>query len=141
MNNSERKKRAERLFHLILPLIYELVGHKEATEELELTKVGKELFGENFLGVFGRGETTSVAGKGEMKIINNIRRGEGGEHWVAVYEDILFDSFGRAHFFPEHEGKETEYDVDQRDEQEDCGQRCLAFLCVAHLVGRDCIFI
>jgi hypothetical protein len=88
-------------------------------------------------------------------IMNVDRRGLGGTHWVAVArgpagQRLLYDSFGRTskrlmpdyyHARPQDGGaryvEDVDRDVEQRDTEANCGQRCLAFLLVADRVSLD----
>ena len=68
-----------------------------------------------------------------------------GEHWVAVHKGktktLFYDSFGRdpEELFPNISKKitSTEQDAEQRVEQTDCGQRCLAFLLICSIYGEE----
>lgn len=79
-------------------------------------------------------------------ILNKSLSGGKGEHWVAIWQEngdhYCFDSFGRSidrimPVFDRNAGGGVIYndDVIQKDSQEDCGQRCIAFLILANKFG------
>jgi len=142
MNINENHKAAvERIFKNYLGGVLRLVGHSGETKESELERLGKYLFGDVFLGVFAKDEISGLKLKpGQMYIVNTLPRSTGGEHWMGVYGstqgDLLFDSFARDKtIFPGWRGLRTEPDVDQLIQQKDCGQRTLAFLATAFVLG------
>ena len=75
-----------------------------------------------------------------------------GEHWVSVYQErnnvFVFDTFGRKIniLMPEFEKRaringyivynaNKKYEREQKEEQNDCGLRCLAWLILTHSKG------
>ena len=61
----------------------------------------------------------------------------GGSHWVAVCrakEDeqaTVYDSFGRTHVLGNEKNLlDTDRDAEQKTIEDNCGQRCLAFIWV-----------
>ena len=94
------------------------------TSEGELRRAGKALFGEKFNGVFAADERFPEAG---FSIVNTKARRTGGEHWLAYANGNMYDSFGR----------DQSGDAEQHVVQKDCGQRCLAWLCVYDELGAD----
>jgi len=86
-------------------------------------------------------------------IINLDNSSQPGSHWIALFKTprrgtIIYDSFGRkakkilnkklySKNPLESIGKylETENDAEQRIDESNCGQRCLAWLLVCNLYG------
>ena len=92
------------------------------TGEHELRRAGRALFGQAFNGVFAADERFPEAG---YSIVNTKARRTGGEHWLAIANGLMYDSFGR----------DASGDAEQHIAQKDCGQRCLAWLCVYDELG------
>ena len=146
--SQETKADVELTFRRCLGGVLRKVGHNRAMSDVEVKTLGNKIIGKKFIGVYARDEIDLDAGRppGICFIVNNKPRTSGGEHWLAVYYKsnglpILFDSFARRHILPEFSGDHTEDDVEQADWQEDCGQRCLAFLCTAMLEGDLCYWV
>ena len=80
-------------------------------------------------------------------ILNLDNSDQPGSHWVAIYRSgnrlCCYDSFGRKakHILPYVKIRkglkiiDSDLDAEQSIEQENCGQRCLAFLCMAYEHG------
>jgi len=113
--------------------IESVIGNK-STYASTLEKAGKQLFGPDFLGVFAKDE--KYPQNGEYAIVNTHRRDEPGEHWMAVGKGMLYDSFGRRGMLGGGL-QDTELDAEQNIVEENCGQRCLAWLCVLDNHGID----
>jgi hypothetical protein len=120
-------------------------GHGE-TDNVQLDEVGKDLFGEEWRGVYAADDLPPEEGYSHCWIVNVDDRKDGGSHWLGCYSQtprstpLVFDSFARdlhklmgKDFF----GKPTESDIDQKIEETDCGQRSLAFLMVCHKHGEQ----
>ena len=76
-------------------------------------------------------------GKGYM-IVNLDSKGQPGSHWVAVAGRLLYDSFGRKSILGESNGlQDVERDAEQRNAEDNCGQRCLAWLGVYRVLGPE----
>jgi len=118
-----------------------LLRHAAITGEDELRKAGKHLFGRRFKGVFAADEMTvpRTLSVGEACILNLDTRRMAGSHWIAIgrgkKEFITYDSFGRK---LTTNSKHTEADAEQHIMEENCGQRCLAWLCVYYKYGGKC---
>ena len=120
------------------------------TADDELDRVGHFLFRDAWAGVAPADRLLALTPAKPFGIVNT--RPPPGEHWMGVcYEDkrhhIVYDSFGRqALRITSHPKKlaprgihieDTDQDAEQRLEEENCGQRSLAWLCVAALRGVD----
>ena len=144
----EAKANVERTFRRCLGGVLRKLGHSKAMSDSEVGKIGKSLLGDKFIGVFALDEIeyNTYRPTGTCYIMNNKTRRSYGEHWLAVWHNqnqtpILFDSFARRYIIPDFQGEMTELDVDQQDWQESCGQRCIAFLCVAASLGDACYWV
>lgn len=121
--------------------IYPILGNS-TTYLGTLEKVGKKLFGIKFKGVFPSDKIPKLNDLSPYCILNLDSSYEGGSHWIALVKlpnekgALFYDSFGRDYkkIIPEvmlsgnGRIKNTEDDAEQEIEQEDCGQRCLAFI-------------
>lgn len=83
-------------------------------------------------------------------IINLEPRHKSGEHWIAKANDLIYDSFGRNGIVETREKENqigggddkrslhyTDSDVEQRKREDNCGQRCIAWLMVYERFGRE----
>jgi len=121
-------------YYRFLRLIEKNLG-KDVTYDSDLTRVGRYLFGKKYLGTFPwdkrpKGSPGGSKVKGYY-IVNLDKTGEPGTHWCAVADGLFYDSFGRA-LMPDR----TDDDPEQHVLENNCGQRCLAFLCVYERHGR-----
>jgi hypothetical protein len=138
------KSIAENEYKQNLKVMTKILG-KGSTTNHELHKVGKQLFKHNFGGVFSADQIDSMD-KGKYFIVNLDDSDEKGSHWIAVARRgkhlLVYDSFGRRllKILPELLDEdaiiiESEHDSEQKDIEENCGQRCLSFLMVYDKLG------
>lgn len=147
-------KREDIIFDEILnQVIYPLVGHKHTTYTNELDDAGKILFGTKYKGAIPYDHKPSLRKKDDCCILNLDNSNQSGSHWVGLYnfgdsegrahKQLLFDSFGRktSEILPDLKIPknvfDTEYDKDQKEKETDCGQRCLAWLCICKHFGYE----
>jgi len=142
------KKQAESHYKEYLSDVKQALGGKE-TDSVQLDRAGTTLFGSRFVGVFPSDKIPRMR-NGSYAILNLDASGSPGTHWVGVSKSggktLVYDSFGRssAKIIPSimnmrgGKGKviDTEYDAEQKG-GEDCGQRVLAWLCTAHVLGQE----
>lgn len=138
--NRVTKKKAENAYNHYLKLIQSKYGNKE-TSSSELKKIGKRLFKNKFVGVFPSDRIPKMQNN-QYAIVNLDSSDQAGSHWVSIAKSNkgihIYDSFGRKvkKILPslKQSGNgtifEPEADVEQSQESENCGQRCLASLCV-----------
>ena len=118
-----------------------MIGHVNTTGEDELRDAGQSLFGVRFQGVFAADEMTvpRMLLDKQCCICNLSPRSSGGSHWIALAQDgddlLVYDSFGRV--VADGDVLHTENDSEQGKWQMNCGQRCLAFLCIFQQLGRQ----
>jgi len=99
----------------------------------KLDGVGKHLFGDKFIGVFAR-DTMPKLEKGQYLIFNLDTSDKPGSHWVALTNDLVYDSFGRDMKHVTQTGQ-TDPDAEQSKTELNCGARCIAFLAVYDTYG------
>jgi hypothetical protein len=116
-------------YNMFLKQIGQILGNR-ITFNIELDRLGRYLFGP-LLGVFPRDKQPAKHGK-NYYIVNLDNSNQPGSHWVAVAGNLVYDSFGRDLGF---RMQRTEDDAEQENWEVNCGQRCLAFLCVYHRYG------
>ena len=126
-----------------------MIGHGDTTSSLELDAAGKKLFGSRWLGVVPSDRVPSR--RPDSYIIANLHTSTmPGLHWVCRYVDKAGNSawhdplaaLGQAqrkrHGFERHVRQwtdEGEAAHDQAPSEDNCGQRCMAALCVAQRGG------
>ena len=130
-------------------IVIPLTGNK-VTNSTDLHRVGKQLLGDKFIGVFSSDMIPKLTAKTPYCIVNVDSSDMSGSHWMSVVksarnETILYDSFGRSHvkIIPSLKksgnGKiiDTDLDKEQKISQEDCGARSIAFLLFYDKYGKD----
>ena len=126
--------RVDAAYELCLAVIEHAMGSNETNTD-ELTAAGLRIFGVRYVGTFGCGKIPTV-GDGQSFIVNTQPSSASGAHWLAVCCDkdqlIGYDSFGRD---IHHAVLESEPDAEQMVHESNCGQRCMAWLCVVHALG------
>lgn len=108
-----------------------------------LARSGKDMFGSKFIGVFSR-DTLPDIPNNHYAIVNNKKQSQEGEHWIALAhldgDLVAYDSFGRSSKKLLNDvpiTKDTDHDAEQKDSQNDCGNRCLAWLRVVYKMGKE----
>lgn len=139
------KIKAEKLYNKYLKKIEKQYGNKE-TNNIQLDKIGKHLFKDKYIGTFSS-DKIPIMKKHQYAIINLDDSRKLGSHWVGLIKEndksLIYDSFGRKTYkiLPEllNSGngiiKMTERDVEQRDIEQNCGQRVLSWIYVYHKHG------
>jgi len=128
-------------YNKILSLIHSVLG-TTTTFGIQLTDIGKQLFGTRYIGTFASNQVPMLK-NGEKCIVNLDKNYQSGSHWVAcLYENnnyYIYDSFGRktVDILPEFNRItiDADYDAEQNDNEKDCGSRCIAFLWFAERYG------
>ena len=121
----------------VLVKIEKVIGNG-STSDVQLMDLCLKLFGQRFKGVFSIDDTFELK-HGEMGIFNLDKRNMLGSHWVAVVKDkkhyIIYDSFGRDIKLKQKINIMTEDDAEQDINEQNCGQRCVAWLVVVAVKG------
>ena len=126
--------RGDAAYELCLAVIEHDMGSNETNTD-ELTAAGRRIFGSRYVGTFGCDQIPTIV-DGQSYIVNTQPSTALGAHWLAVYCDkdrlIGYDSFGRE---MHHTILESEPDAGQMVYESNCGQYCLAWLCVVYALG------
>ena len=117
----------------------ELLANLEAalgtgvTSGSDLDRIGRTLFMRKWNGVHAVNEPYDSKG---YNIVNLDESGSPCSHWVAVANGHVYDSFARCGIIGETEDLcAGDGDADQNLKETNCGQRCLAWLCVYDSAG------
>ena len=121
------------------------------TNNLQLTKLGHELFGKDYIGTWCSDQMPKYIRENQCFILNtdsSKSRNKNG-HWVAFMKLnsklYYYDSYARpAYKLSKHWATKRMYnantmDRDQSYEASDCGSRSLAYLTVIKKYGEKCI--
>jgi len=134
---------ALRSYNRFLKHFRKLLGVK-LTYTGALFKLGKQLFGTKFKAVIPSDRIPILDNHQSYCIVNVDKTGMSGTHWLAMaFRDgyiYVYDSYGRPtrKLIPNSFQKnmiDTDYDAEQTRNQDDCGQRCLAWLSVFDTLG------
>lgn len=128
-----------KIYNNYLVEIERIMGKDTETTNIELDAVGKKLFGKKYVGTFSSDRIPKLK-KNQMCIANLDDSTQPGSHWVALYcndmnRTYFYDSFGRkVNSFKNiqkrnrHLIEAKDYDAEQKIEESNCGQRCMAIL-------------
>lgn len=111
---------------------------KDETYASDLNKYGKRMF-KKFKGVYPFDKQPKVGAK-RSYIFNLDKSNEPGSHWCAAYNDghslWIYDSFGRKVMRGRgNRVKYTDRNPEQKKKENNCGQRCLAWLDTVYKFG------
>ena len=139
---------AEKMYKLILTKIVQPILGKGSTYQNDLLKTGKDLLGNRFHGVYPCDKIPKLTKRQPYCILNLDNSNQPGSHWVAcmkVGKKVwLYDSFARkgSKILPSlaKSGNGIVRDVDREDREqtiieENCGARCIAWLCLCEKLG------
>ena len=112
----------------------------------DLLRFGRTLFGTAFHGVYMRDEVPRFGRRRPYAILNLDASHKNGSHWIALAflrpkQLLVYDSFGSLHDMPEEilakypKSIPTDPDAEQRADEKNCGQRCLAWLLLFDIYG------
>ena len=137
-----------------------MFGHEGMTTSSELQQIGRQLFGNKFIGVYAQNcLPMDYMKQNKYAIINTDKKRDSrgrlnkGTHWVSIASDnngkiLIFDSFGRPtskllkHLYNQMKKnnikyQDTEYDQEQHWIQENCGQLCMTWLKYFDMYGLE----
>lgn len=130
---------ADQLYNQILKGIVAKHGNDVTYSDFLMTE-GRKRFGKKFAGVFPSDKVPKMK-VGSYAIVNLDKSNEPGSHWVAVVKGskkiYVYDSFGRASHQILRDSSimgagttisDTEHDAEQDVDEDNCGQRVLAWL-------------
>ena len=141
------KKRAETIYSKIVVDMNKILGNK-ATYSDDLHTEARRQLGAKFKGVFPSDKVPKLHQLTPYAILNLDNSSQSGSHWIAVAFDndddelVFYDSFGRksSRIIPsihrEYKVIDTHSDAEQRIKEDNCGQRCLAWLKLYDLLGK-----
>jgi len=136
-------KEIEKIYNEYVKKIISIFGNKETTTTI-LNNIGYKLFKNKYKGTYASNQVPLLNNKQPYCIINVDKSNMQGSHWVAVaYKNkkvYVYDSFGRKtkSLIPHFRYKiyqDTEYDPEQNKSEDNCGQRCLAWLLIFDKYG------
>ena len=82
----------------------------------------------NFLGVYPR-DKKPILKKNDCIIFNTDNHDQEGEHWVALCNNYVYDSFGSISIFKFNKKyNKTDENPEQGIFEENCGYRCIAWI-------------
>lgn len=121
-------------YNKYLSIVEKEFGHKNTTNNHELDKYCRAVFGEKFRGAFAKDRIPTLKNR-ECAIFNLDDHDEAGSHWMGLFKSgkkhIIYDSFGRSSKELEVPVKsyiDTQKDAEQRVDESNCGQRVISFL-------------
>ena len=128
------KTNAQATYDGILENEMDAMGHANMTSREELDSVCSRKFGSRYAGAFAPSEMP-VLNKDVCYAIKNTAESP-GQHWMAVIYDpedpetpVVYDPLGGS------KSVKTRADAEQRNEEDNCGQRCIAFLEMVDSMG------
>lgn len=133
------KSLAERQYEIMLQVMIAMLGTDDLTNSSQLHAAMKKLFPGKHVAVGAKSIPTEKPGY----YILNLMEVPGGSHWVALVVEkdgkrYFYDSFARtAKSLGIKEALDAELDAEQRVDENNCGQRCLAFLFMFENLGWD----
>ena len=126
------------LYSNILSTIIQPILGVSTTTSSQLDKVGRQ-FLPQFKGSHAADQIPNLNNQ-QCTILNLDKLGSPGSHWIGVFKsnDLyhIYDSFGRStrQIIPSLDDlsvQDADYDAEQDINQNNCGQRCLAWLILA----------
>jgi len=130
-------------YKIILKQIQKILGNS-TTDNIQLNEICNDLFKSKWLGCCS---IDTIQDKKGYQIINLDLSNGPGTHWIGSVNDgeqtIIYDSFGDLNQLPRNKyirilnPKFTEDDKEQGLNESNCGQRCVAWLMVYDLLGKD----
>ena len=126
------KIEAEKQYKLYLKHVEAAIGNRDVTYGGTIEELCRYLFGKKFAGVYARDRIPKNL-NGRYAVVNMDKHDMPGSHWVGMAGEFVYDSFGRITL----PGRPTERDTEQDALEVNCGQRCIAWLCVYDVFGAE----
>ena len=118
--------------------ILETNWHGGTTYNTELTIICNLLLPSKYIGTYAYDKIPKNIKEKHCCIFNLDKSNEPGSHWCGMYKEnnikYVYDSFGRIVI----KGKgiiHTDKDKEQKTKEENCGQRCIAWLLCVYNYG------
>ena len=128
------KSNAQAAYDGILEDELDRVGHANMTTREELDSICSKKFGSRYAGSFAPSEMPTL-NESVCYAIKNTAESP-GRHWIAVIYDpedpgtpVVYDPLGGS------ESMKTKPDAEQSNAEDNCGQRCIAFLEMVDSLG------
>lgn len=123
------------------------LGSGETRTE-QLNQIASSYLGKKYHGTYASDQIPNLSNSTPYSIVNLDSSDEPGSHWISLaFNDgtvYVYDSFGRSYteIIPEINQKynfvvDSDLDAEQHVMEENCGQRCIAWLMVFDRFGKD----
>lgn len=137
------EKEIETINKKLLKFICKEMKNNSTTYDIELYQFAKRIFDNKFIDVCPLDKISNKVG---YSIVNLDKTGQPGFHWIAMIKKpnnkvIIYDSLGTLNEL--NTIKEIQIlrprfiddDQEQNIKETNCGQRCIAFLCIYDMLG------
>jgi len=140
---------AEYLYNHILNHIVEPLLGNNTTFNDGLHRFCKRVLKDKFVGVFPANRIPQLTAQHPYAILNLDDHGMPGSHWVGIMyiginKVMIYDSYARrgSKILPHVKNiykhiVDTEYDREQTISEKNCGQRCIAWLCLGEYFSKS----
>lgn len=128
-----------------------MLDNASTTNNYELDKLCYKIFGDDYKGTYSANNIKHEPKRnGECMIVNNQNVEEGGEHWMAVYNECgknyLFDTYSRDYKslnknFVKKSWIQPKHRIMESVWASDCGQQCIAFIITCRKYGAKLFFM
>lgn len=131
------------VYNNYLKIIVDELKNNSTTTDDELKRYCKNAFGEKFKGVYPLDKIPKKIKNGQTLIFNLDKSNQSGSHWMALFKinnkNYVYDSFGRKSKELNVPLKtiDAEYDAEQKMEQSNCGQRCIAWIACCYTISLE----
>ena len=139
MHKPISEKEIEKIYLDLLEHMESSLGN-DITFSNDLEKLGSQILGNKFKGVFASDKIPKLDKLKPYAILNLDNSRQPGSHWIAIAHlndssAMIYDSFGRksekiipAALNVYNKVVDTQYDAEQHKSEDNCGQRSLAWL-------------
>ena len=137
---------AEHLFKKYKKEVINDLG-KKALSDTQLNKIGKQMFGDKYIGTFAQDKLPSTSGYFIVNTDTSKHINTNKSHWIGIYQTekcmYVYDSFGRRTQFilpivfnkTKKKIVDSKHDPEQFKYTELCGHLSMAWLCVVKDLG------
>jgi hypothetical protein len=157
-DEKELEKHVTRLYRNYTKQIVSQLGNG-VTYTTQLSSMCNRLFKNKYKGTFSSDTLPKLSKTKPYAIVNVDTSKQPGSHWVACCHTtsktgsgdsgraqdrmLIYDSFGRTtkslmkNVYKKYKTIDSDHDVEQKDSEQNCGSRCIAFLMVCSELGPD----
>ena len=137
---------ADRLFKNKKKQFISELGKKALSDE-QLNKLGKQMFGDKYIGTFAQDKLPMTSGYFIVNVDTSKRINTDKAHWIGIYQTekcmYVYDSYGRHTRFilpiifnkTKKRIVDSKHDPEQYGYSELCGHLAMAWLCVVRDKG------